>query len=158
MIRAARWAIGLVLLAVAGGALNFRSEAADPDNLTKKITGEWAQPGALHKADDSLVVWTFKADGIVRLDAIDVESRKKVREMPMVGRWHVDGKEVVCRWEVWNDRRNRPSKGAECEERFRVRSLSEKELVLLVVARRGRPVIEEELISFKRFPGWEREP
>lgn len=146
------------MLAVTDGALNFRSEAADPDNLTKKITGERAQPGSPHKADDSLVVWTFKPYEIVRLDAIDLEIRRKVREMPIVERWYVDRKKVVCRWKLWNDRLNRPSKRVESEERFRLRSLSEKELVLLVVARQGRPVAEEELTSSKRFPGCEGAP
>jgi hypothetical protein len=158
MMRAVRWAIGLVFLAVASGAFHFRSEAADPDNLTKKIAAEWARSASRGTADDTLIVWTFKADGIVRLDAIDVQSRKKVREGPMVGRWYVDGKEVVCRWEVWNDRQHRPAEGTEAEERFRVRSLSEKELALLVVTKRGRPVAEEELLRYKRFPGWERVP
>jgi hypothetical protein len=157
MSRPARWVIGLMFVVAAGSSLFLRSSAADPDDLTNTIAGEWSLPTSRDTADDTLVVWTFEADGIVRLDAIDAQNREKVREGPMVGRWRVDGKELVCRWEVWDDRRHRPAEGAQTEERFRVRSVSKKELVLLVVARRGRPVSKEEIIRYKRFPGWEQE-
>jgi hypothetical protein len=157
MARRAQRMIGGVLLVVAGSFLSPQGAAAEPD-LAKKLSGEWSIPQKRQSANDTLTVWTFRNDGTVRLDAIDAQSRQKVREGPMVGRWRVDGDEVVCIWEVWNDTYRRPARDTEASDRFRVRAISEKELSLQVVARRGRPVSDEELLRYQRFSGWGQKP
>jgi hypothetical protein len=143
------------LLPIAGGSISLGgSEDAKTPDATKQLTGAWLLSSSQPTPDKPLVIWTFKPDGIIRIDAIDPKSRKKVREGPMVGRWQAKGEKIICTWEVWNDRQHRPAQGREAEERFHLRTLSKSELELEVVSRRGKPVAEEERLCYKRFSGW----
>jgi hypothetical protein len=151
-----RYLGGFALLTVAGGSMALcGAEDVKTPSVTKQLAGEWLLSTSQSTPDKALIIWTFKSDGIVRIDAIDPRSREKVREGPMVGRWRVKGDEIICTWEVWNDKQHRPTRGEEAEEWFRVRTMNKSELALEVVSRRGKPVAEGELLRYKRFSGWE---
>ncbi len=155
LIRRRRWLMGMAILSVAIGAILLRLKSPGTNDLADRLTGEWEVLPSLKFPEDMVVVWTFKSNGIIRVDAIDAQSRKTVRELPLVGRWQVDGGEVVCTWESWQATKNRPT---ENEERLLVRSISENELVVVVTGCDGRRVADEQLLRYKRFPGWSKEP
>lgn len=155
MIWHKRYLASFALSTIAGGSLSLcGAEDAKTPDVAKQLTEAWLLSSSQPTPDKPLVIWTFKPDGIVRIDAIDPKSRKKVREGPMVGRWQAKGDEIICTWEVWNDKQHRPAQGREAEERFRLRTLSKSELELEVVNRRSKPVAEGERIRYKRFSGW----
>lgn len=145
MMRRRQWLIALALLAVASSVIILRTSFAKPDDLTQRLTGEWKLIG-----NEMEIVWSFKATGIVRLD-VSSERHRTSLTMPMVGRWRLDGDEVVCTLEVWNDKYNR---AVETEERLRVRTINDKELTLVVVAQLGKRVKDGKVLQYQRFPGW----
>ena len=145
-------AVFLFMAVVGGSSVLCGAEDVKTPDTTKQLAGEWLLSNSQHAPENVVVIWTFKPNGIVRLDAINAKSREKVREGPMVGRWRAEGKDIICNWESWNDRQHRP---AEAEERFRVRMVSKSELLLEIVSRRGKPVAEKESLHYKRFSGWE---
>lgn len=143
----------IILLGMA--CRSWLSQDAMTPERAKQLTGEWLLSSSVSASDQPLVIWTFKSDGIVRIDAADPKSREKVHEGPMVGRWQVKGEEIICIWEVWNDKHQRPGRGRETEERLHLRSVSKSELELEVVGRGGKPVVIGELLQYKRFAGWQ---
>jgi hypothetical protein len=158
-----RYRGGFALLAVAAGVIILWGAAwrwwwsrqdAKTQEVARQLTGEWLLSSPHPAPDEPVVIWTFKSNGIVRLDAIDPKTQKRVREGSMVGRWQAKGDEIFCIWEVWNDKQHRPAREKEAQEGFHLRTISKSELEMEVVSRSGKLVAGGECLLYKRYSGW----
>src|SRR4051812_25502254 len=88
-------ALALVLAANGPGAPN-----ADPkkEPLARRLAGEWSFFVSLKGPEDTELVWTLRANGVCRMDAVDRKSREQARlptgpmhaPHPLVGRWRLE--------------------------------------------------------------------
>ena len=110
--------------------------------------------GKRQKADDVLIVLTFRPNGVCRFDAVDAVTREQPRgpkdRLPMVGTWKLEGKELVLTLENWNEGKQRP---IEVVNRMRLEKLTEQELVYRPILP-DRPEEKQEVSKWKRFEGW----
>jgi hypothetical protein len=78
-------------------------------------------------------------------------SNGKLVRGPMVGRWRLEGQDVLVNWESWNEAKRPPW---QVEERLQVRQLNEGSLTLQVIP--PRQPAEGRTLEFKRFAGWDK--
>jgi hypothetical protein len=143
----------IITFALTAGA----ATAEPPKKLTvtaEMVRGEWQQITTRKKADDTMLVMTFRKNGICRLDAIDLVTGKMPEgpdvHLPGVGLWKIDGQDLIITWEQWSDGRNQP---VQSENRFRVINLDEKELVYRLILP-DRPNEKLEPNRWRPFEGW----
>ncbi len=131
---------------------DFEIDKIDP--AADRLVGEWKQIVTLKKADDTLLVMTFRKSGICRLDALDRASRKQPEgpdaHLPGVGLWKVKGSDLVITWENWNQGKQCP---IEQVTRYRIEKSTEKELIYRAIVP-GRPPEQFEAAKWVRFEGW----
>lgn len=126
-------------------------EAARDNAKAEKLKGEWSFTATRERPDDTEVVWTFRPNGVFRIDGIDRDTRKQVKGL--VGLWSVEKGDLHLVEEVWGNASLRPVQG---RERVRIQSVSESELVLQPLEANGS--VERKPLEFKRFAGWPRQP
>lgn len=161
MFKSRRELAAAVLVAVAMIALGIslflhyswaaEQEAARDNAKAEKLKGEWSFTAARDRPDDTEVVWTFRPNGVFRIDGIDQETRKQVKGL--VGLWSVEKGDLCLVEEFWNETYLRAD---QTRERVRIQSVSESELVLQPLEANGR--VERKPLQFKRFAGWPRNP
>src|SRR4051812_40916375 len=103
--------VGVVACALVAG----RAPGAEPDKpvfSAEHLVGEWSQVITRQQKDDTLLVVTFRKNGVCRLDALDRATKKQPTgpdcHLPGVGTWKVEGSELVIVWENWNEAEQRP--------------------------------------------------
>ena len=122
-----------------------------------KLVGEWQRPVRGEKPDDTLMVWTFRDTGVCRIDYLDTATGRVNVEVfagsPGVGRWRLDGGELVVETEAWVGDKRLPHRHV---ERLPVESLTADKLVVrrLPDPRTTRWVTE----AYTRFAGWDKQP
>ncbi len=129
-------------------------EPAKPGVAAEQLVGEWKQLVTLQTKDDTLMVITFRRNGVCRIDAFDRVSREPplgpdVRP-PSVGTWKCDGQELVITWETWSPAEKRPLEDI-C--RFQIEKATEAELVWRLIGV-DEPLEQVEPTRWVRFEGW----
>jgi hypothetical protein len=148
-----RFTLGVLAVAIAG-TVAISAEPRRQPGPAGRIVGEWSQVVTVKKANDTLMVWTFRPTGVCRLDALDRATGKQPRgpdvHLPGVGSWKIDGKDLLVTWEKWSDSRQRPVRD---EVRLRLEKLTDKELVTRLIPA-DRPDAKEKPARWTRFEGW----
>lgn len=126
-------------------------EPVKPAVVAEQLLGEWKQIVTRQKADDTLLVITFRRNGICRLDALDRASRELPQgpdvRLPGVGTWKLDNQDLVITWENWSSAYQRP---LEQVDRFQIEKVTETELVYRFTIPGSLPVTAK----WVRFEGW----
>src|SRR5882724_725176 len=104
--KSVRLALFTILTAGLIGSLYLHAEPprAEPPKVAtteKKVIGSWSIISTNQEKDDAEIVWTFRADGTCRVDAIDRKSREHVRNgHGMMGRWQLKNDDLIFQWDV----------------------------------------------------------
>jgi hypothetical protein len=127
-------------------------EGARDNAEAEKLKGEWSFTATRDQPDDTEIVWTFRPNGVFRIDGIDRKTRKQVKGL--VGLWSVEKGDLHLVEEVWNDKYLCPM---QTREWLRIPSVSETELVLQPLEASVYRM-ERKPLEFKRFAGWPSKP
>ena len=149
-----RWLVLGAAAALGGVLVAFGVPAPKVEPTKRALVGEWSFTSSLKQPNDTEVVWTLRENGTVRIDGFDRASGALARG-PMVGRWRLEGRDLLCVWEVWNEAERRP---AQVQERLRVRESGAGSLALQVIYPPPRDSEEGATLEFKRFGGWVQRP
>jgi len=150
------WAALVACVPIAG--LFAGDEPAKPGVAAEQLVGEWKQLVTLQKKDDTLMVITFRRNGVCRIDALDRNSGEPplgpdVRP-PSVGTWKCDGQELVITWETWSPAEKRPIENI---DRYQIDKATATELVWrLITADEPREQVEPTRCG-SRDGGWRRD-
>ena len=152
MITLSRLALAVLTGGPVVGVVVTGVPAPKPEPSAGRIVGEWSYAASIKQPNDTEVVWTFRDNGTVRIDGVDRANGEEVRG-PMVGRWRLEGRDLLVTWETWNERDNHP---VQVEERLRIRELTDGALAVQVIYAPPRDPPEGHTLEFKRFGGWDR--
>ncbi len=129
-------------------------EPAKPGVAAEQLVGGWKQIVTRLKKDDTLMVITFRHNGVCRIDALDRASREQPQgpdvRLPRVGTWKMDGQELVITWEIWSPAYQRP---IESVDRYQIEKATETELVWRLTGV-DEPLEHVEPTRWVRFEGW----
>ena len=146
------WLALTAFVSVAG--LLSGDEPAKPGVAAEKLVGGWKQIVTRQEKDDTLMVITFRRNGVCRIDALDRGSREQPAgpdvRLPGVGTWKVDGQELIIAWETWSPAHQQP---IEQVDRYQIDKATESELVWRLIGV-DEPLEQVEPTRWVRFEGW----